>query len=129
MATDKSLRSTRTQLYPIQAWYCIGLFIFIVAIFQWISFLHSRFAGRRPTSNLSDPEHASVHRPHRFSWRRIPLGLVNAYRVISFRWTLEFGNSYTLNMAEVFVTMSYIILIFVWAFINSKFPAHVTRTF
>ncbi|KAG1856371.1 hypothetical protein DFJ58DRAFT_879597 [Suillus subalutaceus] len=109
--SDKSLRSTRNHLYPIQAWYCIGLFIFIIATFQWISFLHSKFVRRRQTSNASDPEQASVHHRHAFSWRRIPLGLVNAYRVISFRWTLEFGKSYTLNMAEVFVTMAYIIFL------------------
>ncbi|KAG1804034.1 ferric reductase NAD binding domain-containing protein [Suillus subaureus] len=118
-ATDKSLRGARNHLYPIQAWYCIGLFIFIIAIFQWISFFHSKFAGRRQITNVSDPEHASVHRRRAFSWRRIPLGLVNAYRVISFRWTLEFGKSYALNMAEVFVTMAYIIFLFVWAFINT----------
>lgn len=117
--TDKSLRGTRNNLYPMQAWYCIGLFIFIIATFQWISFLHSKFAGRRQMSNASDPEHASVHSRRAFSWRRIPLGLVNAYRVISFRWTLEFGKSYTLNMAEVFVTIAYIIFLFVWAFINT----------
>ncbi|KAG2095889.1 ferric reductase NAD binding domain-containing protein [Suillus discolor] len=117
--TDKSLRSARNQLYPQQAWYCIGLFIFIIAIFQWISFFHSKFAGRRPMANASDPEHASVHRRHAFSWRRIPLGLVNAYRVISFRCTLEFGKSYTLNMAEVFVTVAYIVFLFVWTFINT----------
>ncbi|KAG2346403.1 hypothetical protein BDR05DRAFT_988089 [Suillus weaverae] len=117
--TDESLRITRNHLYPKQAWYCIGLFVFIIATFQRISFLHSKFAGRRQTSNASDPEHASVHRRYAFSWRRIPLGLVNSYRVISFRWTLEFGKSYTLNMAEVFVTMVYIIFIFVWTFINT----------
>ncbi|KAG2138486.1 ferric reductase NAD binding domain-containing protein [Suillus clintonianus] len=117
--TDKTLRSTRNKLYPLQAWYCIGLFIFIIAVFQSISFFHSKFAGRRKTFNDSDPELASVHRRRSFSWRRIPLGLVNAYRVISFRWTLEFGKTYTLNMAEVFVTIAYIIFLFLWAFINT----------
>lgn len=118
-ATDKSLRGARTDLYPVQAWYCIALFIFIIAVFQWISFFHSKFAGRRRSSNASDPEHASVHCPRRFSWRRVPVGLVNAYRVISFRWTLQLGKTYTLNMAEVFVTVSYIVFLFVWAFINT----------
>ncbi|KAG1870821.1 ferric reductase NAD binding domain-containing protein [Suillus subluteus] len=117
--SDGSLQDARNILYPTQAWYCIGLFIFIIATFQWISFLHSKFAWRRQTSSTSDPEHASVHHRRAFSWCRIPLGLVNAYRVISFRWTLEFGKSYTLNMAEVFVTMAYIIFLFVWAFINT----------
>lgn len=126
-ATDKSLRGARTDLYPVQAWYCIALFIFIIAVFQWISFFHSKFAGRRRSSNASDPERASVHRPRRFSWRRVPVGLVNAYRVVSFRWTLQFGETYTLNMAEVFVTVSYIVFLFVWAFINSKSPGDVAR--
>lgn len=127
MATDKSLRSARTDLYPVQAWYCIALFIFIIAIFQWISFFHSKFAASRRSSN--DPERVSVQRPYRFSWRRVPVGLVNAYRIVSFRWTLQFGKTYTLNMAEVFVTVSYIVFLFVWTFINSKFPANVSCMF
>ncbi|KAG2151631.1 ferric reductase NAD binding domain-containing protein [Suillus bovinus] len=117
--TDKSLRAARNDLYPKQAWYCIALFIFIIAVFQWFSFLHSKFASSRQTSNASDTEHASVNRRHAFSWRRIPLGLVNAYRVISFRWTFQFGKSYTLNMAEVFVTIAYIVFLFVWTFVDT----------
>ncbi|KAG2138475.1 ferric reductase like transmembrane component-domain-containing protein [Suillus clintonianus] len=117
--TDKSLRVTRTKLYPMHAWYCIGLFIFTIAVFQWFSFFHSKFARSRPTSNKSDPEQAVVHYRGIFSWRRIPLGLVNAYRVIAFRWTLEFGKRYTLNMAEVSVTMAYLSFLFIWAFINT----------
>jgi len=123
--TDESLRVTRNKLYPMQAWYCIGGFIFLIAIFQWISFFHSKVSRR---SNDSDPEHASLHHHHGFSWRRLPLGLANAYRVIAFRWTLEIGQTYTLNMAEVFVTMAYIAFLFIWAFINSKSHSDATRT-
>ena len=122
--TDKTLRMVRNKLYPVQAWYCIGFFIFIVAIFQWTSFFHSKLARRSPTALNSDPEHPYLHRRRGFSWRRIPLGLVNAYRVVAFRWTLEIGNSYTLSVAEVLVTMSYIIFLFVWTFINSKSPPY-----
>ena len=121
---DKSLRVARNKLYPMQAWYCIGLFIFIIAVFQWSSFFHSKLARRSPTALNSDPEHAYLHRRRSFSWRRIPLGLANAYRVVAFRWTLEIGNSYSLSVAEVFVTMLYIVFLFVWAFINSKSPPY-----
>jgi ferric-chelate reductase len=117
--TDKSVRVARNRLYPIQAWYCIGLFIFIIAVFQWASFFHSKLSrGGQETLN-SDPEQADPRR-RRFSWRRIPLGLANAYRVVAFRWTFEMGVSYSLTMAEVFVTFAYIVFLFVWAFINSK---------
>jgi ferric-chelate reductase len=122
-STDESLRKTRTWLYPMQAWYCISLFIFIIALFQWISFFHSKFARGRQMSYNSDPEQVSLHRLHGFSLRRIPLGLVTAYRVIAFRWTLQIGKSHSLTMAEVLVTMIYVVFLFVWAFINSKPPA------
>ncbi|OAX36258.1 hypothetical protein K503DRAFT_315935 [Rhizopogon vinicolor AM-OR11-026] len=117
--TDESLRETRTTLYPMQAWYCIGLLIFIIAVFQWISFFHSKFTRGRQMSQNSDPEQAYLHHRHGFSWRRIPLALVNAYRVITFRWTLEIGNSYSLTMAEVLVTITYMAFLFGWAFVNT----------
>lgn len=103
----------------MQAWYCIGLFLFIIGVFQWASFLHSKFARRR-TAPGEDPELASEPRVRVFSLRRIPVALTNAYRVVAFRWTLEIGKSYTLNMAEVFVTMAYITFLYIWAFINSE---------
>ena len=127
--TDKSLRVTRNTLYPIQAWYCIALFIFIIAVFQWISFFHSKLARRHQTFHNSDPEQVTLHRRHAFSWRRIPLGLANAFRVIAFRWTLEFGNTCSLTIAEVFVTMTYIVFLFLWAFFNSKSPTDAARIF
>ncbi|KAH9944667.1 iron reductase [Amylocystis lapponica] len=60
-----------------------------------------------------------MHTTRSFSLRRLPLAIANAYRVFAFRWTLQVGESYTLNMAEVFVTCAYIIALFVWAFINT----------
>ncbi|KAH7925260.1 hypothetical protein BV22DRAFT_1011594 [Leucogyrophana mollusca] len=115
--TDKTLQNQRFDLYPRQNWYCLAVFIFVVACFQWGSFLHSKFARRRRSS--SDVEHTSSPIRHAPSLRRVPLALVNVYRVIAFRWTLEVGESYTLNMAEVFVTIGYIALLLIWTFINT----------
>ncbi|KIJ12652.1 hypothetical protein PAXINDRAFT_14571 [Paxillus involutus ATCC 200175] len=116
--TDSTIRSGRNKHYPMQAWYCIGLFLFIIGVFQWTSVLHSKFARRRSLRS-GDPELADGPRPRKFSFSRIAVALTNAYRVIAFRWTLEFGKSYTLNMAEVFVTITYIVFLYVWAFINT----------
>jgi ferric-chelate reductase len=82
--TYRSLQVNRNKLYiyPMQAWYCIGLFIFIIAVFRWISFFHPKLARGR---NNFDTEQASLHHLHDFYWCRIPLGLVNAYRVTAFR--------------------------------------------
>ncbi|EGN94560.1 hypothetical protein SERLA73DRAFT_62268 [Serpula lacrymans var. lacrymans S7.3] len=101
--TDKTLRVERYTLYPEQVWYLFAVFIFVVGVFQ----------------TINDPELASTSASRGLSLRRIPLALTNAYRVVAFRWTLEIGSSYTLNMAEVFVTIAYIVMLFIWAFINT----------
>jgi predicted ferric reductase len=104
--------------YPEQVWYTIAAFLFIIGCFQWGSFVHSKFARRRHYE--SDEETATTNDiQYKFSLRRIPLAIINFYRVVAFRWTLEIGQSYTLNMAEVLVTVAYIVLLLVYAFINT----------
>ena len=124
---DIPLQLTRSKLYPIQAWYCIGIFISIIAIFQWISFFHSKFARRRQKSENFDLEQVQLHRHRGFSWCRLPSGFINAYRAVAFRSTLEIGKLYSLTMAEVLITVAYIIFLFVWEFINSTSPADAAR--
>ncbi|KAG1796017.1 ferric reductase NAD binding domain-containing protein [Suillus plorans] len=104
--------------YPEQVWYTIAAFLFVVGCFQWGSRIHSKFARRRHYE--SDEETAATNDiQYKFSLRRIPLAIVNVYRVVAFRWTLEIGQSYTLNMAEVFVTVAYIALLLIYAFVNT----------
>ncbi|KAH7925255.1 hypothetical protein BV22DRAFT_452820 [Leucogyrophana mollusca] len=105
--------------YPQEAWFCLAIFIFVVACFQWGSFLHSKYARRRRGSVTVDGELEPASIRHAPSLRLIPLAAVNAYRVLAFRWTLEIGQSYTLNVAEVFVTVAYIAFLFTWEFINT----------
>jgi hypothetical protein len=92
--------------------------VFLVGCFQWGSFLHSKLASHRHKFDEETASHDHVH--YKFSLRRIPLAFVNIYRVVAFRWTLEIGQTYTLNMAEIFVTLGYITLLLTYTFINSK---------
>ncbi|KAG1725634.1 ferric reductase NAD binding domain-containing protein [Suillus paluster] len=108
----------RNTKYPEQVWYILTVFLLVVGFFQWGSFLHSKFARRE--HHESDDEMATTNGLHRnFSLRRIPLAFINFYRVVAFRWTFEIGKTYTLNMAEVFVTLSYIALLLAYSFINT----------
>ncbi|KAG2138473.1 ferric reductase NAD binding domain-containing protein [Suillus clintonianus] len=104
--------------YPNQVWYTLAAFLFVVGFFQWGLFFHSKFARRQ--HHESDEETAITNGAYKkFSLRRIPLAVINFYRVVAFRWTLEIGKSYTLNMAEVFVTVAYITLLLIYSFINT----------
>ncbi|KAH7908727.1 ferric reductase NAD binding domain-containing protein [Hygrophoropsis aurantiaca] len=120
--TDDSISSDRFTLYPKEAWYCLATFIFVVSCFNWGSTLHSKFARSKPISEKEHDPDIEVNQSnirHRPSLRRLPAAIVNAYRVIAFRWTLEFGKTYTLNLAEIFVTVAYIAFLLVWTFVNT----------
>ncbi|OAX32318.1 hypothetical protein K503DRAFT_702225, partial [Rhizopogon vinicolor AM-OR11-026] len=104
--------------YPKQIWYGLAIFLFVVGCFQWGSSLHSKFAKYQQQE--SDEESTSNNHIHyKFSLRRIPFAFINIYRVVAFRWTLEIGQTYTLNIAEIFVTLGYIALLYTYTFINT----------
>ncbi|KAG2346395.1 hypothetical protein BDR05DRAFT_878235 [Suillus weaverae] len=115
---DTALLIDENSKYPEQVWYTLAAFLFVVGCFQWGLFLHSKFARRG--HHGSDEETAITHGVHqKFSLRQIPLAVINFYRVVAFRWTIEIGRSYTLNMAEFVVTVAYIVLLLIYAFINT----------
>ncbi|KAI0777446.1 iron reductase [Trametes elegans] len=121
ISSDRAIRVDHNKQYPRQVWWFLASFIFLVAFVQSISWGISRFSRGRISSRkqADDTEGGRPSSTRRFSWRRLPLAVLNAYRVVAFRWTLEIGQSYTLNLAEVFVTCAYIVALFTWEFINT----------
>ncbi|KAI0354098.1 hypothetical protein OH77DRAFT_1522024 [Trametes cingulata] len=117
---DRMLKTMRNEAYPRQLWWLIAGFVFLVATCQFLSCVVSKCAWRTSeTKQDVDSEARTNISRRRFSWRRLPLAIVNTYRVIAFRCTLDIGQSYTLNFAEVFVTCAYIAAIFTWEFVNT----------
>ncbi|KZT71188.1 iron reductase [Daedalea quercina L-15889] len=115
--SDRTFEGARAKEYPKEVWYFVACFIFLVSLFQLGSWVANKLSKRR--SLKKDAEAGTDPSRGRFSVRHIPTAIVNAYRVVAFRWTLEIGSSYTLNMAEVFVSCAYIIALFVWEFVNT----------
>ena len=121
----KAAMKWRILHYPQQIWWAIACFIALVAFFQFASWvaLKSRLLRSSKAMPPSDAntETAGISRPLRkFSWRNVPSAVINAYRVVAFRYTLNIGQSYTLNMAEVFITCIYIAALVTWEIIYSK---------
>ena len=119
---DEAIRAQRTHEYPHQLWWFIASFIGLLAITHFLSWATFRGSSRVPSrEQTTDHEagRAALVTPGVFSWRNLPTALVNLYRVVAFRWSLNIGKSYTLNFAEVFVTCAYIVALFTWEFINS----------
>ncbi|KAI0828502.1 iron reductase [Trametes gibbosa] len=108
---DKPIRVGRNKAYPRQLWWFIASFIAFVAICQFASWLALKISARRPSPSSSQTRAAS--------WRRLPSALVNTYRVVAFRWTLNIGPTFTLTLAELFVVCGYIIALYTWSFVNT----------
>ncbi|RDB30109.1 Ferric/cupric reductase transmembrane component 1 [Hypsizygus marmoreus] len=107
---DRAIRIAQAFEYPNRAWYCIAAFIGFVSVCHFVALLYR--IQRRPL-----PPNAQSRGPIVF--RRLPAAVMNAFRALAFRWTIPIGRSYTLNVAEVFLTAAYIVILFVWSLVNS----------
>ncbi|KAI0635358.1 iron reductase [Trametes polyzona] len=116
-----AIRAAHNKEYPRQVWWLIASFIALVSLLQFASWAIGKLSSWRssPEKQRHDTEASGDPLARRFSWRRLPLALVNVYRVVAFRWTIQLGQTYTLNLAEVFVTFGYIVALFIWEFVNT----------
>ena len=129
---DRAIYYARDEAYPEQLWWLVAAFIGLVAICQFAAWAlakcsrarrrSKKSASQKTTTDTAEVETGGTRSAagRGFAWRNIPTAVINAYRVVAFRWTLEIGQSYTLNLAEVFVTVAYIVALFSWEFLGSE---------
>ncbi|EIW85649.1 iron reductase [Coniophora puteana RWD-64-598 SS2] len=125
-ATDRQLSSSRTNLYPLELWWSVAIFMFVVGTFNWGSYIHARLSRSRHHRTIDIERGPSPPTRAHPLWR-YPLAVLNVFRVVAYRWTLSFGGSYSLSVAEMFVTAAYVALVFTYAFINCTSPIFLLR--
>ncbi|KAK0211947.1 ferric reductase NAD binding domain-containing protein [Armillaria fumosa] len=108
---DNKWRAYYAEEYPHQLWWLVSSFIGFVAVCQFISFVVGKYQARSKSTPVATES-------NKIQLSRLPLALINYWRVISYRVNIGIG-SYTLNLAEVFLTCAYIVALFTWEFINS----------
>lgn len=121
---DKPIRKARMRLYPKQIWWLLASFIALLALVRLATLLRSKFRSRSRAGGSTSLKSSPAPLSSKVHLRRIPLAITNVYRIITFRWTmhLDLGKeSYTLNLAEIGLTIAYTVAIFTWAFINSGY--------
>ena len=111
---DRKIRNARTSEYPKQALYFIASFIALVSLCHLLSLGYSYVTRHRPSE---------VQRRASISVSRVPTALVDTFRALFFRWTIPLGSSFTLNLAELGLTVGYIGVLFSWTFVNSTLHA------
>lgn len=117
---DRGREAYYTVLHTKELWWSIAGFVGLISLLQFISYLHTKFAGqrRKPLVQPQDTEQAGTAQGQGLSLRRLPVAIINTCRVIAFRYTVGIG-SYKLNLAEVFLTAAYIVMLFTLTFSNS----------
>ena len=116
---DKALANRYNEEYTYKVWWFVVSFLLLVGVTHYASVaLRTLALGKKePTDVEADGRLVRSSA----SIRRLPLAVVNAYRVLAFRTTFIIG-PYSLNLAEVAITVAYIIVLFVLSFINSMCP-------
>ncbi|KAF5356912.1 hypothetical protein D9756_006406 [Leucocoprinus leucothites] len=139
---DRVIRISHAEQYPLQVWYFLTAFIFLVTLANVVGLGLGYYRDRRRRQELgqawtdadADAE-PSIRRPREemrgsINILRLPHATVDTFRALSFRWTVSIGRSYTLNIAEVVLTAVYIVICFTWSLINTtstkgvKFDPH-----
>ncbi|KAG6853299.1 hypothetical protein C0991_005354 [Blastosporella zonata] len=110
---DRTIRIAHAVNYPNSVWFCVAAFIALAALFNAASCSYQALAIRRQKPLKTSPIRG------RISLSRLPTATANALRAIAFRSTFQIGSSYSINVAELFLTAAYCTLIFVWSLVNS----------
>lgn len=113
---DMALANSYAEEYANQVWLLVMPFLFLLGIIHYGSIaLRKLFPGKKESADIEADSRGSRRAS---ALRRLPLAIANAYRVVAFRTTFTVG-PLSLNLAEVTLTIAYIIALFVWSFINS----------
>jgi ferric-chelate reductase len=108
-ADQKRYRAQQAD-YPILVWYCVAGFILLIPFWRIFYFLF-RYTRTPPP--------LSVYRTRgSISLRRLPAAVIHSFQALAFRWTISIGKSYTLNVAQCFVSAAYMATLFTWSLVN-----------
>ncbi|KAJ8516400.1 hypothetical protein ONZ45_g6280 [Pleurotus djamor] len=108
---DRILRIQQAHDFPRRLLWIMAAFTALVSVLHIVSLL-SVFVFPRKA-------HKSDGTRKRPSLQRLPAAIVDTFRVMAFRWTVQLGGSYSINLAEAFLTAGYVVLIFVWSLVHS----------
>jgi ferric-chelate reductase len=121
---EEILRGEREDNYPLEVWYFLASFIFLVSIVNWADVAIGYLRARRQQRKLAQQLPEGSNRRGSIDLSRLPLALTDTFRALSFRWTIPIGRSYSLNVMQMLLTATYIVILYTWAFIHCKCIAY-----
>ncbi|KAG7095016.1 hypothetical protein E1B28_005810 [Marasmius oreades] len=117
-APDRSRRIARTEEYPKEVWYFLASFVCFLLVCRGLSWAFKKVRKYGSAQLKPDQEIDTLYYKTVIRWRRLPSAIMNFYRILAFRLVFMVGG-YSLNLAEVALTLLYIVVLFTWAFVNT----------
>ncbi|TFK47293.1 hypothetical protein OE88DRAFT_1686164 [Heliocybe sulcata] len=123
------LRKYYQTEYPKEIWWFFGALIALLTAARLVSTViafvrrwrfHSRSLSHSVSVSEKDTESGGARTAPFPIALRVPLALVNAWKIVWFRSTIHFGFGYSLNVAEVVLTCAYIVALFTWSFVHTQ---------
>lgn len=128
-AAQRTLKAEQQKLYVMQFWIFLASVIALVALVRAVTYALSRLfrvdrrileATLTHDTEKGDRNVASRQQLEPVALRRIPIALVQFFRIIAFRTTIPIGFSAVASISELTFICGYITAMFVWLLINSK---------
>ena len=116
---DTLIWMQRNRIYPHQVWWMLASFIGLVAIAQFLSWIGSKVFSTCKARMADAETSGRSGKTRKLQLSRLPLAVVNWWRVFAFRNSAEFGELLSITYAEAFITIGYVVALFTWEFINS----------
>ncbi|PPQ83706.1 hypothetical protein CVT24_008039 [Panaeolus cyanescens] len=107
---DRVIRLARFFSYPKQVIYLLVSFLALVSIVHYLSLVQKYIRARRSSSTSRRKAGWAV---------RLPLAIVDSFRALLFRWSIPVPFGYSLNIAEVGLTLAYLAVLLTWTFVNT----------
>ncbi|KAF9051278.1 ferric reductase NAD binding domain-containing protein [Panaeolus papilionaceus] len=103
---DRVIRLARFFSYPKQVIYLLISFLALISLVHFFSLAQKYIRARHARS-----------KPAWYS--RVPYAIVDSLRAVLFRWTIPVPFGYSLNIAEVGLTLGYLAVLLTWTFVNT----------
>lgn len=122
---DRQFRDQTQTKFTKQIWYLIASVIALLAFIRVARYFYSFVTIPKPAlekeseTKKPDLERASP-RMGRISFRRLPVAVATAFRIVAFRWTIVIGSFAVSSVSELAFILGYMAAIFIWLLVDSK---------
>lgn len=128
---DRKLKAELQEKYVKELWFFLAAVIALLACIRAGRYICSIIFKPKPldlglSNKNSNIEAIDGGQTGKLSLRRLPAACSSAFRIVAFRYTIPIGPSSVASISELVFICGYMVAIFVWLLVNSRFYDHIS---